>query len=148
MDKDELLKKLNWFYSLELNQVDLYLAQGKNEEPNISVVYERIADIEQGHADALEAQIHKLGAVPNKLSDMIFPLLGNLAGSALSLSGTKNECKADILLEQHAIKEYRNMIEQLKLEYPDPELIKLMEYNCVDEELHTAWFGERLNKLH
>lgn len=34
MDKEELINSLNWFYSLELNQVDLYLAQIKNSRIN------------------------------------------------------------------------------------------------------------------
>ena len=30
MDKDKLVSRLNWFYSLELNQVDLYKQQSKS----------------------------------------------------------------------------------------------------------------------
>ena len=32
MNKKELIARLNWFYSLELQQVDLYTAQSKQME--------------------------------------------------------------------------------------------------------------------
>jgi bacterioferritin len=32
MDQEALLAKLNWFFSLELNQVDLYMSQRRTFE--------------------------------------------------------------------------------------------------------------------
>ena len=52
MDKETLISKLNWFYSLEINQVDLYMAQSKTFKGSYeSVVFERTAYIEQQHVD-------------------------------------------------------------------------------------------------
>lgn len=148
MEKEDLIKKLNWFYSLELNQVDLYHTQGKKAEPDIKQIFEHISDIEQTHVDNITAQIRKVGGTPSPLSDVVFPATGNLAGSVLSWSGVHNLLKADIMLEEHATKEYKLLIQELKEAcYSDPELIKTLEGNCVDEQLHIAWFERRLSQL-
>ena len=148
MEKETLVKKLNWFYSLELNQVDLYRTQGKHVEPDIRLIFERIAKIEQDHVNNIAAEIHKLGETPSPLGDLIFPIIGSVTGSFLSLTGAQNVLKANIRLEEHATKEYKNLVESLRKDYyPDAELIKVLESNCVDEQLHTAWFSEHLKEI-
>ena len=67
MEKEDLLSRLNWFYSLELNQVDLYTAQSKTFAGSYeSLVFERTAVIEQQHVDNLAAKIRELGGKPTK----------------------------------------------------------------------------------
>ena len=65
MEREDLLLKLNWFYSLEESQVELYLAQSKKFKGTYeSIVFERTALVEQQHADRLAAVIRALAANP------------------------------------------------------------------------------------
>ncbi|TCL54965.1 hypothetical protein EDC14_105818 [Hydrogenispora ethanolica] len=58
MKKAELISKLNWFYSLELNQVDLDMAQSRMLRGTYeSMVFERTAWIEQEHVDNIKKEI-------------------------------------------------------------------------------------------
>ncbi len=48
MERGQILSKLNWFFNLEFNQVDLYMSQSKSfQDTYISSAFERIAYIEQ-----------------------------------------------------------------------------------------------------
>ncbi len=144
MDKAELLAKLNWFYSLELNQVDLYMAQSKTFAGSYeSIVFERTAYIEQQHVDNIAAKIRELGGTPTALGDVISPILGSIAGKIVSLAGVENTLKANILIERKAMADYTNLINTIGDEY-GTELRKILEHNLVDEDVHTAWFSERL----
>ncbi len=148
MDKDQLLSKLNWFYSLELNQVDLYIAQSKTFEGTyISQAFERIAYIEQDHVDNIAEKIKELGGTPTKIGDVISPIIGGVAGKLISFAGLGNTLRADILIENKAMKDYRDLIKVIKEENQDQELLKILQNNHVDEDLHTAWFTEKLNEL-
>lgn len=148
MNKENLLAKLNWFYSLELNQVDLYMAQSKRcEDQYTSLAFERIAFIEQQHVDNIAEKIKEMGEQPTKLGDVISPIVGSITGSILALSGLENTLKVNILLEQKAMSDYEKLIQQLKKETQSGELLKILQFNHVDENLHTAWFIEELQKL-
>lgn len=62
MKRQGLIARLNWFYSLELNQVDLYLAQSKAFKGSYeSIVFERTAHIEQDHVENIGDLIKQLG---------------------------------------------------------------------------------------
>ncbi|PKM80239.1 MAG: cytochrome B [Firmicutes bacterium HGW-Firmicutes-14] len=148
MDKEQLISKLNWFYSLELNQVDLYIAQSRTFEGTyIGQAFERIAYIEQQHVDNIAEKIKEMGGIPTKTGDVISPIIGSIAGKLISFSGLKNTLKANILIEHKAMKDYKDLIEAIKLENQDQELLKILQNNHVDEDLHTAWFSEKLNEL-
>ena len=143
--KDELLSKLNWFYSLELNQVDLYMAQSKKFKGTYeSIVFERTAWIEQQHVDNIGDMIKEFGGKPTRLGQLISPLLGNLAGKLVSNSGLEATLKANILIENKAMKDYTDLINSIQDEY-GAELLRILEFNLVDEDVHTTWFKERLN---
>ncbi len=145
MNKEELLARLNWFYNLELNQVDLYTAQSKSlNDQEICIAFERIAIIEQQHVDNIANAIHELGSQPGKLGDVLAPIVGKVAGTIFSLSGAKHVLNINILLEQRAMEDYRNLINKLSnTKYPG-HLIKTLQYNLIDEGLHAAWFKEKL----
>jgi bacterioferritin len=144
MDKETLLSKLNWFYSLELNQVDLYMAQKRTFEGSYeSIVFERTAWIEQGHVENIGDTIKELGGKPTRLGAIISPALGSIAGKLISLAGVEATLKANILIERKAMKDYTDLINKVEEEY-GTELKKILEHNLVDEDLHTAWFIERL----
>ncbi len=145
MNREDLIAKLNWFYSLELNQVDLYRTQyGTFIGSYESIIFERTADIEQEHVDKIANQIRLLGGVPTKLGDVLSPILGKVAGSLLSASGIENTLKANILLEQKAMNDYTDLINTIQDDYGS-ELKKILQHNLVDEDTHTAWFSMRLS---
>jgi bacterioferritin len=97
LDKEALLSKLNWFYSLELNQVDLYLAQSKTFAGTYeSIVFERTAYIEQQHVDNIAEKIQELGGTPTKFGDVVSPIIGSLAGKLISSAGVENTLKAPL----------------------------------------------------
>lgn len=144
MEKKTLLAKLNWFYSLELNQVDLYIAQSKTFTGSYeSIVFERTAYIEQQHVDNIANKIRELGGKPTKLGDIISPILGRVAGKLVSFAGVENTLKVNILIEKKAMNDYTELINTVEDEYGQ-ELKKILQHNLVDEDLHTEWFIERL----
>ncbi|MGI6707205.1 MAG: demethoxyubiquinone hydroxylase family protein [Clostridia bacterium] len=147
MERRQLIAKLNWFYNFELNQVDLYASQSKAEDDDyISLAFRRISMIEQQHMDNMGYLIRRLGANPSPLGDVIAPVIGSAMGNVLSLAGTKNVLKANILLEQKAMKDYKELIHALR-NHPDEEIIGVLQSNLIDEDLHAAWFANKLSEI-
>ncbi|KLU59750.1 ubiquinone biosynthesis protein COQ7 [Peptococcaceae bacterium CEB3] len=146
MDKETLIAKLNWFYSLELNQVDLYNAQSKAFRGRYSgLVLERTAYIEQNHVDNIGEKIKELGANPTVLGDLISPLIGKLAGGLTAMAGLEETLAIDIMIEEKAMKDYNDLIERLHQDQNgDRELTKILQHNFVDEHLHTEWFRTKI----
>ncbi len=137
MDKKSLLKRLNWFFSLELNQVDLYKAQSKAfAEEYAGLVFERLSLIEQGHVENIGARIKEMGANPTVIGDVISPLIGHTAGKAMG-----NMSLAEVLKVNTLINELKESY------YGSKELIKLLQQNFIDENLHTEWFKTKLSEL-
>ena len=147
MTEDKLIPKLNWFYNLELNQVDLYTAQSKAEKDDyISLAFKRIAYIEQQHIYNIGSLIKKLGYKPPPMADIITPIIGNILGKGLSLTGTASVLKANILIEQKAMKDYKELIHSLDRNN-DKEIIQILQSNLIDEDLHAAWFANKLTEI-
>lgn len=144
MNEKEIISKMNWFYSLELNQVDIYTAQSKAmEDIYLAKTLARIAVIEQQHVDNIAAEIRRRGAEPTLLGDVIFPILGKVAGSLTGLMGPKTVLKVGIDLEEKAMQDYKDFI----IRVGDEHLFKLLWDNLIDEDLHTAWFANKLKEL-
>lgn len=145
LNRQQLIDKLNWFYSLELSQVDLYTAQSRRTEDNyISKVLERVAVIEQQHVDNIADKIKELGGKPTFLGELLAPVTGKILGKAVSLAGTVAALKADIALEERAMRDYKEFILQAG---GDADLLNLLWANLVDEDLHTAWFTGKVREL-
>lgn len=149
MDKDQLISRLNWFYSLELNQVDLYKAQSKAfADEYVGLVFKRLAVIEQGHVENLSARITEMGAKPTIIGDVISPIIGNLAGKVIGSMELEEVLKVNTMIEQKAMKDYKELIDTLKNSYyGSEELIALLQGNFIDENLHTEWFKTKLSEL-
>lgn len=146
MHEKKIIAKLNWFYSLELNQVDLYSAQARAvEDIYLSRALGRIAVIEQQHVDNMAAEIRRRGAEPTKLGDVISPLLGKTAGSLSSLAGPKWILKLGITLEEKAMRDYKDFIVRVG---NDRHLFDVLWDNLIDEDIHTAWFANKLRELY
>ncbi len=145
MDIEKVIHNLNWFYSLELNQVDLYIAQSKSvEDLYLKKTLERIAVIEQQHADNIADKIKELGRKPTKIGDFLGPLSGKITGKITGLAGAIAILKVDITLEEKAMADYKDFI--LK-SGSSKELFDLLWSNLIDEDLHTAWFANKLKEL-
>lgn len=144
MKKEDLLNSLNWFYTLELNQVDLYKALSEKFSDNYEgIVFEHIAQIEQGHADNIAAKIKELGSTPTTLGEVISPIIGTSLATILSLSGLDMVHRINIKIEEKAMSDYSKLIEDLEKdgETPDSPLSKLLKYNYIDEQQHASLFA-------
>ncbi|MDA8096389.1 MAG: ferritin-like domain-containing protein [Clostridia bacterium] len=144
MNKKQLVGKLHWFYSLELEQVDLYTAQAKQmEDIYLAKTLARIAVIEQQHVDNMAAAIRRLDAEPTRLGDVLAPVLGKASGVISGVLGPKTVLKVGITLEEKAMKDYKDLI----LRVGDEHLFNTLWDNLIDEDLHTAWFANKLKEL-
>lgn len=149
MDKEKLMMRLNWFYSLELNQVDLYKSQSKAFQGEYAeLVFERLSLIEQGHVDNIGAKIREMGAEPTSIGDVIAPLIGHMAGKIIGSRDLQEVLKINTAIEQKAMEDYRDLINTLKNSYyGNKELIKLLQHNFIDENLHTEWFKTKISEI-
>ncbi|HHT48142.1 MAG TPA: ferritin-like domain-containing protein [Firmicutes bacterium] len=144
MEREDLLFKLNWFYSLEVSQVDLYLAQSKRFKGTYeSIVFARTAAVEQQHVEKLAVIIRELGGEPHQIGDVISPLFGGLLGKTLAFTGLKNTLQGNITIENKAMTDYVALLQRVGAEF-GPELQTILQHNLVDEDVHTAWFVQRL----
>ena len=144
MNQKEIINKLNWFYSLEINQVDLYTVQSKNvKDIYIKKVLERVTVIEQEHVDNISKKIKELGGKPTLLGEMVAPITGTIAGTISTWAGVIEILKIDIKLEQKAMADYKDFI----LKVGDEDIFKLLWSNLIDEDLHTAWFANKVKEL-
>lgn len=103
-----------------------------------------MAAVEQQHVDNIAAEIERFGATPTKLGEIIAPLLGKAAGALTGALGPAVLLKANISLEEKAMKDYKDLIVKAG---DDPRLFALLWDNLIDEDLHTAWFSNKLKEL-
>jgi bacterioferritin len=145
LDKNQIIARLNWFYTLELNQVDLYITQSKKVADQYTrKVLERSAQIEEQHALNISAKLKELGAKPTLLGDVLGPLTGKIGGHVIPLVGLKNMLKANVMLEQKAMADYKKFISSLKGE---KGLVDLLWTHLIDEDLHASWFESKAKEL-
>ena len=144
MNKQQLIRKLNWFYSLELNQVEHYQAQGKAvDDIYLKKLLERVAKIEQGHVDNISDYIFKLGGKPTMIGEASAPVTGMITGRVSSWVGIINMLKSNIFLEHKAMADYQDFV----LRVSNEDLFELLWSNLIDEDLHAAWFARRVEEL-
>ena len=145
MNKIQIIKKLNWFYTLEKNQVDLYTAQSQNiDDIYIKKTLKRVALIEQKHVENIADQIKSLGGQPTVIGDIIGPLMGKIAGKITGKTKTTTLLKVDATLEKKAMHDYKLFISSIK---GKNTLSELLWANLIDEDLHTAWFANKITEL-
>jgi bacterioferritin len=126
-----------------LEQVDLYTAQARAlEDIYFSKTLARVAVIEQQHVDNIAAEIKRIGKEPTRLGDVVAPILGKAFGTLTGALGQQAILKADITLEEMAMKDYKHLILQAG---KDTRLFTVLWDNLIDEDLHTAWFATHLS---
>ena len=148
MELKKLLAKLNWFYSLEVTQVDNYLAQSKAvDDPYIAAGLERIALLEQEHVNNLSEIIIGLGAKPGIISDILSPLFGTAMGKLLGTTDIASMLQTNIKIEAKAATDYYKLLRELESGDNDRGMLRTLQHNMVDEDFHSSWFAHVLEQL-
>jgi bacterioferritin len=145
MNTCEIIDRLNWFYTLEINQVELYNQQSKQmNDIYLRKTLERVVEIEQKHVDSIKDKLKALGGTPTALGEFIAPFTGKAAGYVMGNASLIMLLKANIKLEEKAIKDYKDFLLRIG---SDSDLENLLWGNLIDEELHTAWFANKVSEL-
>ncbi len=149
MNKNTLIKWLNWFYTLEVSQVDLYLSQAKNTEDDyIAHVLLKVAESEAKHAESFSNILNKLGSKPYKIDSLLSYIAGHVPGQITPLTGTVNLFLYNYTLESIAIADYKNLLKKIKPKTElDQDLINILMSNLIDEDFHRNWFKDRRESL-
>jgi bacterioferritin len=94
--------------------------------------------------DNIADKIKQYGKEPALIGELIAPITGDIAGMITGKSGIISLLKADIALEQKAMSDYKDFI--LK-GGKDQDLFDLLWDHLIDEDLHTAWFSNKVREL-
>ncbi|KXS42151.1 MULTISPECIES: demethoxyubiquinone hydroxylase family protein [unclassified Candidatus Frackibacter] len=144
MNKKLLIAYLNWFYTLELEQVTLYKEQARaSNDDYIKEVLKHLAAIEQRHVENISNSLKRLGTNPSKVGEIIGPIFGKPFSELTTMFGTVNLFRVNILLETRATRDYQNLIERVD----DKELLNVLIENSIEEDLHRSWFIEQKRQL-
>lgn len=145
MDNAAIIRRLNWFYSLELNQVNLYTEQRRQVDAiYLEKVLEKVVEIEQGHVENIRQQIITLGGKPTLIGEAVALFTGKTAGFITGKAGIIRMLEANIELEKKAMADYKDF---LLTAGGDKDLFDLLWGNLIDEDLHTAWFLNKAEEL-
>ncbi len=149
MNKNTLIKWLNWFYTLEVSQVDLYLTQAKNTEDDyIAHVLLKVAESEAKHAELFSDILNRLGSKPYKIDSLISYIAGHIPGQITPLTGTVNLFLYNYTLETIAIADYKKLLKMIEPKTDlDQDLITILMSNLIDEDFHRIWFKDRRESL-
>ena len=130
MDKDNLIKLLNYALQFEYNDVFLYPREAKQvKDKDVSRIFEEFGLMEIRHADMLSIKIFELGGKPV----WEFKLLGEL-------TDLKEILKRHLNREVQTINFYQNLIEQVD----DPEIKIILRGIRAEEEVHRNKIKELL----
>jgi len=139
-----LISKLLAFYRLEEFQVAYYQAQlSSSEGEYFRRAFSRMVDIENSHAQYFSRKLNQMGIPTPKITGSLFTLAGSILGESVELTGSLNACKLGVALEKHALKEYKKFIIEA-VDYP--ELYNTLWQFYLDEEFHTLWMEDYLQK--
>ncbi|SJZ88007.1 ferritin family protein [Selenihalanaerobacter shriftii] len=144
MNKKLLLASLNWFYTLELEQVTLYEEQHRaSNDDYIKEVLKHLADVEKGHVENIKKSIRELGSEPSRVGEIIGPIFGKPFSELTTMFGTVNLFNINILLESRAAHDYYKLINEVK----DQGLLDVLIRNSIEEDMHRSWFVEQKRQL-
>lgn len=149
MHEETLIKKLNWFYTLEKTQVENYLAQSKAmDDKYLKSALQRVALIEEKHVDNIQGIIISLGHTPTLLGDVLSPIIGMSMGKLLGLTEITTMMKLNIKVEAKAATDYAALINQLSESGGDRGILHTLRLNMVDEDMHSSWFAHVIRYAH
>lgn len=143
---DKLIFRLKEFYTLETFQVAFYEAQvSTSTDEYYCKAFEKMVQIESDHANFFAEVLDKTQVEVPKFTGSLFELAGNFVGEMVGSTGQHNTCKLGIALENKAMKAYRTFITESKTKHYSELRNTLMEY-LLDEEFHTLWLRDYMNK--
>lgn len=70
--------------------------------------------------------------------------MGRAAGALTGTLGPETLLKADITLEEKSMKDYKDLLLRAG---DDSRVFAVLWDNLIDEDLHTAWFANKLKEL-
>jgi bacterioferritin len=144
MHRHDLIEVLNHIYTIEIQQVNTYLSQSRMmQDIYISKTLGRIAEMEQRHADVVGEKIRSLGGTPSVIGHVLGSLTGTLVGNIASRADLVNLFKLNITLEEKAMADYKALI----IKMGEEDLFNLFWAHLIEEDLHTAWFANKMEQL-
>ncbi len=147
---DTILKlALNWFYTLELAQVDLYLNQAKRcKDDYIARILTKAAEVELKHARGFEKFILDLQGHPTRIGELFSFISGFVPGTITPYLGKIAQFTYNYTLETIAIRDYKTLISHLEPENETRKmLLNFLVDNLIEEEFHRSWFIDEREKM-
>lgn len=139
MEKEELLQKLNWFYTLEVNQVRMYSTQSDQaDDPHLARALKKFAEIEQGHVENIREVIEKLGQTASIIGETTGKITGSITGHLPDFANWDKTLEFNVSLEKKAISDYKSLAAKVD----DKGIRDVLLNNMLDEELHTFWMED------
>lgn len=137
---------LKEFYTLETFQVAFYNAQANSAtDEYYKIAFEKMVQIEQGHADYFAEKLIQANEEVPSVVGTVFQIAGSLVGETFESFGKHSTCKLGVMLENKAMKMYREFIRESNKKNHLIIKQKLMEY-LLDEEFHTYWLRDYAKK--
>lgn len=145
MNKQQLIRTLNFFVLIEKQQVELYKSQAEVvTDKKLARALKRFMEIEQSHVENITQLLQYLNSYDNPA----FAVAGKAIGQGAKLIGTilagtqkeKYMLTANIFGEMKAIQDYKKIIKQID----DPVIKEVLWNNLIDEELHLKWMKARI----
>lgn len=146
MQRDILIKWLNWFYTLEMSQVELYLTQARHSNDDyLANVLLTLAATEIRHAESIKEIIIKLDSQVMLIDKLLSQIIGYIPGQVSPFIGKSNLYYYNYSLESIAVHDYKLFLKSLDFNSKiERDLAPLLLNNMIDEDLHRLWFkGQR-----
>ncbi|MFW6035840.1 MAG: demethoxyubiquinone hydroxylase family protein [Halothermotrichaceae bacterium] len=149
MKDSTLIKWLNWFYTLEMGQVDLYLSQAKkSEDPYIAHVLLKVAEVEASHAELFSDILKRMGSRPYMIDSLLSYITGHIPGLITPITGTTNLFLYNYTLETIAIADYKMLLKKIEpVTDLHQDLINILMSNLIEEDFHRIWFKDRRESM-
>jgi len=142
VDKKELVLKLNNVLMYEHGHLGIYATQSKTiGDRQIAHVFDRFRHLEEEHAAKIRNLIVDLGGVPSLIS-RLGDEGGKLLGLALQATGTIGVLKADLKIEEIAVKNYHELCNEIE----DESIRDRMLENMIDARLMYLWLTDKITE--
>ncbi len=135
---------LKFMYNMERFATQIYRTQRKAfAEEEISERLKAAADNEQQHVNNLKARIVELNGSPSRLG-FLFQMTGRVLGFITRIFGKLTILKADVWVEQRAIKDYGFFLNKVEF---DEKTVALIRTIIKDEERHVSTWQNSMEIL-
>jgi bacterioferritin (cytochrome b1) len=144
MNAAELIDVLNRLLEAELMALEFYHIHAEAiPEEEIAEGINAILPAEQAHAVSLTSRIEELGGAPIRPGGPA-TVKGREMGEITRSQGTVAMLKLELEQEQHAIKDYAEVVADL---LDDMETLEMLEEQLFDEMRHCKWLKQTITKL-